>query len=162
MRSAVGIYDTHEKAVAAIKQLQAAGYPVNQLTIMGQGQIVEGEARIKSVSTIAVKEISIGATIGSILGVLVGVGVIAIPGLGFIVGAGALFGGFAGFEAGMLGGGIAAILTSIGIDLSGAARYQQHLKEGKFMVIIQGSQPEIDFAKQILHTTGEHLELNEH
>jgi len=68
MRSAVGIYDTHEKAVAAIKQLQAAGYPVNQLTIMGQGQIVEGEARIKSVSTIAVKEISIGATIGSILG----------------------------------------------------------------------------------------------
>ena len=162
MRTVVGVYDSHEKAVGAIKQLRDGGYPVHQINIIGQGEIVEGEARVKSVSSIAAKEIGVGAVVGSILGVLTGVGVFAIPGLGFLFGAGAIFGGFAGFEAGILSGGILAILTSIGIDLTGVARYGQHLDEGKFLVVLQGNQKEIDFGRKILETNGEHLELNDH
>jgi hypothetical protein len=122
MKSVVGLYETHEKAVDAIKKLQQAGYPVHQVSILAQGEIVAGDARIKSVSAVVVKEIGIGAALGAVLGVLTGVGIFALPGVGFLFGAGALFGGFAGFEAGLLGGGIAGILTSIGIELSGAAR----------------------------------------
>ena len=162
MKTVVGIYESHEKAVNAIKQLQAGGYPVHQISILGQGEIVRGEARVKSVSKLAAKEIGVGAVVGSILGVLTGIGLFAIPGLGFLFGAGAVFGAFTGFEAGLLGGGVAAVLTSIGIDLTGASRYEAHLNEGKFMVIIQGDQKEIDFGKRILENQANHLELNDH
>ncbi len=162
MKSVIGIYDTYEKAVNAIKQLKSAGFPVKQITIIGQGQIVDGEAHAKPFSSIAVKEISIGAAIGSILGVLTGVSVFAIPGLGFLYGAGVLFGGFAGFEAGMLGGGIAAVLTYIGIEIIGDNRYDQHLNQGNFMLIIHGNQEEIENAKRLLEEFGEHIERNDH
>ncbi len=162
MKSVVGVYDSHDRAVSAIKQLQGGGYPVHQISILGQGEIIRGEARVKSVSNLAAKEIGVGAVVGSILGVLTGVGVFAIPGMGFLFGAGALFGAFTGFEAGLLGGGVMAVLTAIGIDLSGAARYEQHLNEGKFMVIIQGNLKEIDFGKKILESHGDHVELNDH
>ena len=162
MKSVVGVYDSHDRAVSAIKQLQGGGYPVHQISILGQGEIIRGEARVNSVSNLAAKEIGVGAVVGSILGVLTGVGVFAIPGMGFLFGAGALFGAFTGFEAGLLGGGVMAVLTAIGIDLSGAARYEQHLNEGKFMVIIQGNLKEIDFGKKILESHGDHVELNDH
>ena len=45
-----------------------------------------------------------GVMIGSILGVLTGVGLFAIPGMGFLYGAGILYGGFVGFETGIVGG----------------------------------------------------------
>ena len=162
MRAIVGVYESHEKAVNAIRKLQNSGYPVHQIGILGQGEIVAGEVRVKTASSLAVKEISIGAFVGSILGVLTGVGVFAIPGLGILFGAGALFGGFVGFEAGILGGGVAAVLTSMGLDLVGAEKYEQHLNEGRFMVIAQSNAKEIEFAKDILETHGEHFELNEH
>jgi len=162
MKTIVGIYETHEIAIGAIQQLKAGGYPVHQISILGQGELKDGEARVKSVSSIVVKELGIGAALGSILGVLTGVGIFAIPGMEFLFGAGALFGIFTGFEAGLLAGGLAGILTSIGIDLAGAARYEKHLGDGKFMVIVQGDTKEIEFAKQILESHGYHVELNKH
>ena len=62
----------------------------------------------------------------------------------------------------MLSGGIVAVLTSIGIEMAGATKYEEHLKAGKFMIIIQGSQREIDFAKSILEAYEGHIELKEH
>ena len=160
MKSIIGIYDTHEMAVSAIKELQKADFSNKQLTIIGQGELIDGQARLKS--SLVVSEISIGVAAGSILGVLNGFGIFAIPGLGFLVGWGGLIGGVAGFYAGMLGGGIVAVLTSIGVEIAGATKYEEHLKAGKFMVIIQGNQEEIDLAKSILETYEGHIELNEH
>ena len=61
MKAFIGIYDTHENAAAAIKQLQNTSYPTKQLTIIGQGEIVDGQARIESRSSLAEKEIGIGS-----------------------------------------------------------------------------------------------------
>jgi hypothetical protein len=160
MKSVIGIYHTHEMAVGAVKELQKADFPFKQLTIMGQAELLADQAHHKS--SLVEKEITIGGVVGSILGVLNGVGIFAVPGLGFLVGWGALVGGFVGFDAGLLGGGIVAVLTSIGIEIASATKYEEHLKSGKFMVIIQGSQREIDLAKNILQAYEGHIELNEH
>ena len=160
MKSVIGIYDTHEIAVGAIKELQKADFPFDQLTIMGQSELVDSRAQLKS--SLVEKEITIGGVVGSILGALNGVGIFLVPGLGFLVGWGVLIGGFVGFEAGILGGGIVAVLTSIGIEITGATKYEEHLKAGKFMIIIQGSQREVDFAKSILEAYEGHIELKEH
>jgi hypothetical protein len=160
MKSIVGIYDSHEKAIAAIKELQKANYPKENISIIAQGKLVDGKA--SAISSFAMKEINISVVIGSILGVLTGVGLFAIPGLGFLYGAGILYGGFAGFEAGIVSGGIIAVLTSIGFEMSDADNYSHHLSNGKFMLIVQGDESEIAKAKEILHTTNNHIELNEH
>ena len=38
-------------------------------------------------------------------------------------------------------------------------KYQEHLKEGKFMVIVRGAKEEIEKAKNILNTEGNKLEF---
>ena len=93
-------------------------------------------------------------------GQLTGVGVFAIPGFGFLFGAGAVVGAFAGVDAGIIAGGLTAIFTRMGINEANAIKYENHLNEGKFLVFVDGDDKEIEQAKQVLHTQGLALELS--
>ena len=61
-------------------------------------------------------EVSLGIAVGSIIGILTGIGIFAIPGLGFLFGAGSIVGAIAGVDFGLMAGGLTTIFTSIGID----------------------------------------------
>jgi hypothetical protein len=50
----------------------------------------------------------------------------AIPGVGMLYGAGALVGAIAGFDVGIIGGGLVAILANIGIGEKEAHHYQNY------------------------------------
>lgn len=163
MKATIGVYDSHEKAVIAVRELQKAGYPSAKLSIVGQAEIVAHQMRLKSTDSAFPKaEVGIGVIAGSVLGLLAGVGVFSIPGLGFLYGAGAIVGIFAGFDFGLITGGLTAILTSIGIDESYVASYQQQLEEGKFLVIAQGSDEDVHLAEYILSIHGTHMQLDTH
>ena len=41
MNAAIGVYDSHEKAIEAVRQLKARGYPIKQLSIIGKAEIEE-------------------------------------------------------------------------------------------------------------------------
>lgn len=159
MKSTVGIYDSHETAINAVEVLKNKGFPVNQLSLMGQAKIVDDHMRVKSNEPIKNAGVSVGIILGSTLGILSGAGVFAIPGLGFIFGAGAVVGALAGFDIGLVGGGIVSILTTIGIKKDKVVKYSEHLNEGKFLVIAQGNEKEVEEAKRILCDCGKHLEL---
>ena len=51
-------------------------------------------------------------------------------------------------------------LTSIGMTQIMSERYEKHLNEGKFLILVQGSDDELDKAQHILHTSGLHIELD--
>lgn len=159
MKSTVGIYDLHKTALDAVEVLKIKGFPVNQLSLIGQAKIVNDNIRIKSKEPLKNAGVSIGVVLGTTLGVLSGAGLFAIPGLGFIFGAGAVVGALAGFDIGLIGGGIVSILTAIGIKKDKVIKYSEHLNEGKFIVIAQGNEAEVKKAKSILCKCGKHLEL---
>src|SRR5262249_33689784 len=111
------------------------------------------------------KEVTIGAAVGSIVGALTGVGLFAIPGLGFLYGAGAILGAIAGLDFGLLGGGIAGVIGALaipGIKDDHHQKYDSHLQKGHYLLIVQGSETEAKQANDLLYSLGHHTEINVH
>jgi hypothetical protein len=159
MESQIAIYDTHEKAVNAIKLLSHQAFPMENVSLLGKAEVIEDHIHIKSLDTIKKAPAIVGMGAGTVLGLLSGIGVFAIPGFGFLYGAGALVGIIAGLDLGLIAGGAISLLTFTGMKEDEVVKYEEHLKEGKFMVIVNGDKEEVDKAKAILHTEGKDLEV---
>ena len=97
MNSTVGIYPTHEKAIEAVEELKLAGFPVEQISLIGKAVIIDDLMHVKYNGWIKNAPAIIGAILGTILGILMGLKIVAIPGIGFPFGAGAFVGALAGF-----------------------------------------------------------------
>lgn len=162
MKSTVGIYDAHEDALEAIKELKRSGYSEKQLSIIGKAELVEDHLNVKSMNPLKMAGLSVGMVAGSLVGVLTGLGFFAVPGFGFLYGAGALVGGIGGLDIGVLGGGIVSVLTMLGIKEDEKVKYEQHLRNGLFIVVAQGTPAEVKGAKEILMKHGKHLEVAHH
>lgn len=160
MKTVIGVYDSHDKAIVAASELKKSGFPASKISIIGKADLVDNHIHVKSSTAPAVAEASIGVVTGTVLGILTGVGIFAVPGLGFLFGAGAVVGAFAGLDFGILAGGITAILTTIGINEVNAVKYEKHLNEGKFLIFANGDENQIEQAKKVLHTQGQSLELS--
>lgn len=174
MKSTIGVYDNHELAVAAIQELKTAGFPANQISLLGharEDRELTEEERLEAMDAdhefdkpikIAATGLGVGAVLGPVLGVLAGVGILAVPGLGFIVGAGALAGAVAGLDAGLIGGGIISALAIARNAKHHEDRYHQHLEEGRYLVVAQGTEEEVAHAREVLHSHDRHVDLNTH
>ncbi len=165
MNTAVGIYDDHELAVDAVRKLRDLGFPLQLITIMGKAEeeeVVDNDMHIMVKNPVNLVGVGTGTAIGAALGVLTGVGVFAIPGLGFLYGAGALVGAIAGFDFGLIGGGIASVLATIGVRDENAQKYHDALEEGKFLVIVHGTGNDANTAKAMLHEHGTHDDVALH
>ncbi len=150
MKSTVAIYDSHWTALNAIEVLKNKNFPSNQLSIIGRAKIVKGLMRVKSKQALKNASESVSIVLGSTLGILSRAGVLAVPGYGFILGAGAVRKVLDGFDAGIGKEGLVSLLTTIGIKKDEVVKYSENLNEGKFLVIAQGNDKEINNAKNIL------------
>ena len=166
MNATIGIYESHDLAVEAVKKLKESGYPIGQLSIMGltQTEDVDKDMNITAHEPIKNAEVSLGtgSVVGAALGILTGVGIFAIPGLGALYGACALVGAIAGFDFGLIGGGIASALTTVGVKDHNAKKYHDALVAGKFLVIAHGNQEHVKQAEDILSEHGTHHDLETH
>jgi uncharacterized membrane protein len=158
MNTTIGVYDFHDDAIEAVLELKQAGFPVKKLSIIGKAEeeVVDEEMHVMPKNPLNLKGVSIGTTLGAAIGVLTGVGLFAIPGLGFLYGAGALVGAIAGFDFGLIGGGIASVLTTVGVNSEETHKYQENLAEGKYLVIAQGNEAEMKKAKEVMDAHGKH------
>ena len=96
-----------------------------------------------------------GGAIGGTLGLLAGIGMLAIPGLGPFIAAGPILGGLAGLGAGGAVGGLIGALVGMGIPEYEAKRYEGHVKAGGVLLSVHcGSADEITRAKDLLRQTG--------
>ncbi len=164
MNATIGVYDNHDLAVEAIQKLKDSGYPVNQLSIMGlmETEVVDDKMHVMPKSSIKAGGLGAGTILGTTLGILTGVGMFAIPGVGFLYGAGALVGAIAGFDFGLIGGGIASALASVGVQDEMAKKYHDDLVAGKYLVIAHGSEEHVNQAKATLDEHGTHEEIALH
>jgi uncharacterized membrane protein len=157
MKTKVAVYDSHEKAVNALKKLAESKFPMNKISLVGKSEVIDDHVHLKSLAPIKNAPAFVGIGAGALIGLLSGIGVFTIPGFGFLYGAGALVGAIGGFDLGLVTGGLGTILLTIGIEKEHIVKYEEHLNAGKFILIVNGEKNEILLAEKILHTEGTHL-----
>jgi len=150
MNTNVGIYPTHEKAIEAVEVLKLAGFPVEQISLIGKAVIIDDLIHVKYYGWIKNAPAIVGAILGPIIGILMGVKILEIPGIGFPFGAGAFVGALAGFSFGLAGGGVLSLLAIFAIKSRSVLKYNEHIEEKGFQVIAHGNNEEVNKAKEIL------------
>jgi hypothetical protein len=96
-----------------------------------------------------------GAVIGGALGWLVGIGALAIPGLGPFIAAGPIMGLLAGAGAGGAVGGVAGALIGMGVPEYEAKRYEGRVKSGGILLSVHCDGSDwVKRAKAILEASG--------
>jgi hypothetical protein len=96
-----------------------------------------------------------GAVVGGPLGLLAGIGALAIPGLGPFIAAGPIMGALAGIGSGGVVGGIIGALVGMGIPEYEAKRYEGMVKEGKVLLSVHCDNSDwVRRAKDLMERTG--------
>ena len=99
--------------------------------------------------------VAAGGTIGGALGLLAGIGALAIPGVGPFIAAGPIMGALAGLGVGGAVGGLIGALVGMGLPEYEAKRYEGRVKDGGVLLSVHcDSSEEITRAKDILKRTG--------
>lgn len=159
MKKSIAVFSSHDEAHEGLEALKEAGISMNKISIIGKADIVDDKIHVKSNKALIAAPTVAGTVIGTTVGLMTGIGLFAIPGLGVLFGAGAIIGAFAGFDAGLIAGGLTTILVELGIKEDNI-KYEEHIKEGKFLMFIDGSEDEIEKAERILE--GKHLGIARH
>ncbi len=159
MKKSISIFDSHDQAVQALEELRESGVDMSKVSLVGHAEIVDDHVHVKSNKALVAAPVAVGTVLGTTLGVLTGVGLFAIPGLGILFGAGAIVGALAGFQVGVVTGGLTTILVDLGVK-EDHVEYEQHLKQGRFLLFYDGSDDEIDHLERIIE--GKHLGIARH
>jgi len=89
------------------------------------------------------------------LGLLAGIGALAIPGVGPFIAAGPIMGALAGLGVGGAVGGLVGALVGMGIPEYEAKRYEGRVKDGGVLLSVHcNTSDEITRAKDLLKRTG--------
>jgi hypothetical protein len=153
-----GIYNNSAHAERAVDRVLAAGFSQNDISVLlPDTQSTKEFAHEKN--TKAPEGTATGATaggvIGGTLGILAGIGVLAIPGLGPFIAAGPIMAGLAGLGVGGAVGGLVGALVGMGIPEYEAKRYEGRVKAGGVLLSVHcDTSDEISRAKDLLKETG--------
>jgi hypothetical protein len=163
---AVGVFSNRRDAEHALTELRDAGFNMNKVAVIAKdadrtGSIGGVDAQ-ENVGNKADEGAAAGAVTGGILGgltgLLVGLGTLAIPGVGPILLAGeiatALATTAAGAGIGAAAGGLVGALIGLGIPEERARVYNDRISRGHYLVIVEGTELEIQRAESILRNRG--------
>lgn len=96
-----------------------------------------------------------GAVVGGTLGLLAGIGALAIPGIGPFLAAGPLMATLAGIGVGGAVGGFTGALIGLGIPEYEAKRYEGYIQKGALLLSIHcDTSEEIRRAKEVMKMAG--------
>lgn len=96
-----------------------------------------------------------GAVLGGALGLLAGIGALAIPGVGPLIAAGPIMAALAGVGVGGAVGGFAGALIGLGIPEYEAKRYEGRMQKGGVLLSVHcDTSDEIKRAKELMKNTG--------
>jgi hypothetical protein len=140
MKTVIGLYMTIADAHKVVRELINNGIDHHNISLIardtqgGYGHHPsEGEGQTESEVTGA----AVGGAIGGVAGLLLGLGALAIPGLGPVIAAGPLVAGLVGAGIGAAGGGLLGALTKAGIPEEEARFYVEGVRRGDILVAVK-------------------------
>lgn len=179
MKTVVGMYENLSVARHVVDDLVRAGFGRENISLVAADQeglyspyvADDGDAGARDVvvrdvdgETVVRRDLpdgsevaegaGIGALIGGLGGLLVGLGVLAVPGVGPIIAAGPILAAITGAGLGAVTGGMVGALVDLGIPDTEAELYAEGVRRGYNMVAVQTPESRVDQAKLIMDRAG--------
>jgi hypothetical protein len=153
-----GIYPNQTDALAAIDTLKNAGFRNTDISVLlpnnpgTKDLALEKETKAPEGATAGGVT---GAIIGGALGWLVGIGALAIPGVGPFIAAGPIMGALGGVGVGGAIGGLTGALVGLGIPEYEAKRFEGRIRKGGILLSVHCDSSDWEKrAKSILDQSG--------
>jgi uncharacterized protein (TIGR02271 family) len=157
-RTVVALYDNFNDAQAAVEELVAVGISRDNISLVASDASGQYANRINTSSTMTEDEDvsgGEGAGFGAVVGALVGLGAMIIPGVGPVIAAGPLVAGLigagVGAAAGAITGGITANLIDMGVDETYANYYSEGVKRGGTLLTAQVDEQYLNTARDVMN-----------
>lgn len=154
----LGLYNSTLDAEDAVASFKHAGFSSNDISaLLPDGDKTREFAHEKGTKAPegATTGGAAGALAGGTFGWLVGIGSLAIPGVGPLIAAGPIMAALAGAGVGTAIGALSGALIGMGIPEYEAKRYEGRVKEGKVLMSVHCSTTnEKDKAFDVFETTG--------
>ena len=154
-KTVVALYDSLTDARAALEDLVTAGFERSDISLTAnasdrqvgqhfdeQGRYVgrtDGADRDTDAGEGAAAGAGIGAAIGGVGGLLVGLGLLTIPGVGPVIAAGPLASTLIGAGVGGAAGGLLGALSSAGVPEEEAHRYAEGVRRGGTILLVEAA-----------------------
>jgi hypothetical protein len=153
-----GIYKTRLQAEQSVDRLLSAGFANDDISVLlPDSQSSKEFAHTKDTKAPegTTTGVTAGGVVGGTLGLLAGIGMLAIPGVGPFIAAGPIMGALAGLGVGGAVGGLIGALVGMGIPEYEAKRYEGRIKEGGVLLSVHcDTSDEIKRAKELLKNSG--------
>ncbi len=130
---------TTAQADEIVSQLQLASFPPENVSVLmpdRQGTRDFAHEHHTKAPEGAAAGGAVAGVVGGALGWLVGIGALAIPGLGPFIAAGPILAAMSGAAAGAVTGGVAGGLIGLGIPELEAKRYEGKIKNGNILLAV--------------------------
>jgi hypothetical protein len=138
-KAVICIAKSEEQATRIVDDLKAAGFSNNDVSVLlpdrAGSRDFAHEHHTKAPEGAATGAVAGGVTAG-VLGWLVGIGSLAIPGVGPLIAAGPIMAALGGVAAGGAVGGLAGALVGFGIPEYEAKQYEGKIKNGNIMISV--------------------------
>lgn len=164
-KTVVGLYDELAHAREVVQELVDAGFDRNRISLVANANAREYEryfdpegryrtdleAEAGGERTEAGEGAGIGAVVGGLGGVLMGLGLLAIPGVGPALAAGPILAGVLGAGAGAVVGGLVGALVRTGVPEEAAGHYAEAIRRGGSLVSIITEESRLSDAEMIMN-----------
>src|SRR3989454_9710558 len=138
-KAVLGLVDSEGQAERIVDGLKAAGFSNNDISVLCPDKAgtrdFAHEQHTKAPEGAATGA-GTGGVLGGALGWMVGIGALAIPGLGPFIAAGPIMAALSGAAAGAALGGVTGALIGMGIPEYEAKQYEGKLREGNLLISV--------------------------
>ena len=158
IKTVVGSFDTVSEAASAARDLRAAGFSDNDVSVIANNQQRPVDSSVAVTEPDKVSGTATGIVAGGALGGAAGLAEslmgLAIPGIGPILAAGPIAAALAGAGAGAVAGGLIGGLTDAGVSETHAEYYAEAVRRGGALVTVRADDARADEAEAIIRRHG--------
>ena len=161
-KTVVGLFDDFQDAQSVVRDLTNAGFLRESISIAANqnasgytGDGSDFNSGASPAANAAGKDATVGAGVGGVVGLLVGLGLLTIPGIGPVLAAGPIIAAIgttaAGAGIGAAAGGIIGGLTHLGVPKEHAEYYAEGVRRGGTLVTVDASDDKAQQAVDIMN-----------